>query len=104
MLWSVTGRARRKVAHDYAEATRRTHTVMALTHGAFGAVADDAVSFLRKLDREVRSKLPDPLNAPWSARSFFKLHAQSLTTAVQLELARQVLYAARNATAGAAAA
>ena len=62
LLWSITGRARRKVDRDYAEATRRTHTVLALTHSAFGAVAPDAVSLLRTLDREVRGKLPDPEN------------------------------------------
>ena len=102
LLWSSSRRAQRKVDLDYAEAARRSHTIVPLVHSAFGALAPDAVSLLRTLDREVKSQLPDPKNAPPLVRTFFKLHAQSLTTAVQLELARQVLYAARNASAGAA--
>ena len=54
----------------------------------------------RGLDAKLKSRLPHPGSAPWTARSFRQLHAQSITTAVQLAAARQVLAAASNAFDG----
>ena len=45
---------------------------------------------LQLLHDSVKGQLDDPEHAPWTARSFLQLHAQRISTAVQLEVARQV--------------
>ena len=88
------------VERDYQGALARNHTVVALLHSSFGALDPTATRLLSRLDAKVKSRLPDPGSAPWTARSFRQLHAQSITTAVQLAAARQVLAAASNAFDG----
>ena len=88
---------RAAVLADYAGALDRGHDVVTLLHSSFGALDSTATSLLSKLDQKVKGRLPDLATAPWTARSFRKLHAQSITTAVQLGAARQILAAAASA-------
>ena len=88
---------RAAVLADYVGALTKGHDVVALLHSSFGALDSTATSLLSKLDEKVKGRLPDLDTAPWTARTFRKLHAQSITTAVQLGAARQILAAAASA-------
>ena len=93
---AASARARR----EYARAATLNHTVAPLVHSVFGSLDRTAVDLLDDLDKRAKGKLPDPDSAPWTARTFRKLHTQSLTTAVQLGVARQILAAGSNAHGG----
>ena len=86
----VARETRAAVEAKYHDARARGHTVEPLLHCPFGGLEAAASARLSSLDASVKGRLADPEHAPWTARSFFQLHAQRISTAVQLEAARQV--------------
>ena len=84
------------IEEDYAAATARHHTVLPLLHTVFGAVDAGATDLLDKWHKKLKGRLPDPANAPWTARSYRTLHAQLLSTAVQRGVAKQIEHASAN--------
>ena len=74
----------------YRRALANGHTVAPLLHCTFGGMESETAAQLQLLHNSVKGQLDDPEHAPWTARSFLQLHAQRISTAVQLEAARQV--------------
>ena len=75
----------------------RKHTVLPLLHTVFGAVDIGASDLLDAWHKKLKGRLADPADAPWTARSYRKLHAQLLSTAVQRGAAKQIIAASHNA-------
>ena len=90
----VARATRDQVDAKYGGAIANGHTVEPLLHCTFGGMESAAAARLQLLHDSVRGQLADPERAPWTARSFLQLHAQRISTAVQLEAARQVRAAA----------
>ena len=86
----VAREATREVDTKYANALAGGHTVEPLLHCPFGGLEARAAARLQLLHETVKGQLPDPEHAPWTARSFLQLHTQRISTAVQLEAARQI--------------
>ena len=70
--------------------------MLPLLHTVFGAVDKNATALLDTWHKKLKGRLPDPENAPWTARSYRKLHAQLLSTAVQRGVAKQIETASHN--------
>ena len=86
----VLRETRDAVDAKYRRALANGHTVAPLLHCTFGGMESETAAQLQLLHNSVKGQLDDPEHAPWTARSFLQLHAQRISTAVQLEAARQV--------------
>ena len=88
----------KEISDDYRSATGRGHSVLGLSHCVLGGGLDaTAAAELKRLHSEFKGGLNDIYDAPWTASSFLKLHAQRITTALQLEVARQIIAAGAGA-------
>ena len=86
-----------EIREHYKAPIQGGNCVMGVIHGVFGAFDKDAVNLLRKLDGLTQGELDCTVRPPWTARTFFALHAQRISLAVQREAARQIHAAARTA-------